>query len=484
MANTAKKDIGIKHTGNHRDNTLVGGSGNDVLRGGAGDDTLYGFGYNDKLFGNKGRDTLYGGPGSDKEYGGDDDDTFKQRLTKGNDILDGGEGNDTVDYSLSDADLLRSTLPEGVYVDLATNQADKWVGADIVVDKLYSIENIIGSLLPDLMSGNAVDNVLSGGGGNDWLEGKAGNDTLNGGTGDDKLEGEFGNDVLNGDAGNDVLYGGVGADILNGGDGDDVLLQIMEASNDTLRGGVGDDRVDYSQTDLSRWNAVFGVTVDLNAGLAQKLASGGVDSLEGIEDVVGTDLIDVLKGDAGNNALGGRGGNDTLDGAAGNDTLQGGAGNDTLTGGAGNDFLTGGTGDDALIGGAGADTYRFSRGSGRDTVIETDGVAGAAENQAVWAAGIASDQLWLVRADQDLKVSIVGSPTDQVTFVNWYADPANRAEQLIAGDGKRLDNTQLDGLVSAMAHFGVPAAGQATLPENVRTSLAVLMADSWKRVPA
>ena len=49
--------------------TLIGGSGNDLLFGGAGNDVLQGKGGDDQLFGGDGNDTLTGGTGNDQMFG-------------------------------------------------------------------------------------------------------------------------------------------------------------------------------------------------------------------------------------------------------------------------------------------------------------------------------------------------------------------------------------------------------------------------------
>ncbi|WP_301100281.1 calcium-binding protein, partial [Propionivibrio sp.] len=64
---------------------------------------------------------------------------------------------------------------------------------------------------------------------------------------------------------------------------------------------------------------------------------------------------------------------DALYGGAGVDTLDGGKDEDYLEGNAGADILTGGQDDDILSGGAGEDTYKFTSGDGRDTVLDSDG---------------------------------------------------------------------------------------------------------------
>jgi|CXWL01.1.fsa_nt_gi Ca2+-binding RTX toxin-like protein len=98
----------------------------------------------------------------------------------------------------------------------------------------------------DLLDGGDGNDTLYGdysniSAGNDWLEGGSGNDSLIGGDGNDFLEGGSGNDALYGNAGNDVLLGnsnddrligGTGNDYLNGGTGRDLLSG--DADNDTL----------------------------------------------------------------------------------------------------------------------------------------------------------------------------------------------------------------------------------------------------------
>jgi Ca2+-binding RTX toxin-like protein len=61
----------------------------------------------------------------------------------------------------------------------------------------------------------------------------------------------------------------------------------------------------------------------------------------------------------------------TIDGGAGNDTMVGGTGADTLTGGTGVDTITGGGGNDTVTGGEGADTITMAAGT-----VNVDGGAG------------------------------------------------------------------------------------------------------------
>eukprot|EP00456_Euglypha_rotunda_P092554 TRINITY_DN9753_c0_g1_i3.p1 TRINITY_DN9753_c0_g1~~TRINITY_DN9753_c0_g1_i3.p1 ORF type:complete len:157 (-),score=49.37 TRINITY_DN9753_c0_g1_i3:11-481(-) len=113
--------------------------------------------------------------------------------------------------------------------------------------------------------------------------------------------------------GNDTLIGGLGADLLNGG-----------AGNDVMDGGTHTDTVTYV-------DATAGVTVSLAISGAQDTGGSGIDTLIGIERLIGSGFDDGLSGDAGNNYLTGNTGNDILEGGAGNDLIDGGAGNDTAS---------------------------------------------------------------------------------------------------------------------------------------------------------
>jgi Ca2+-binding RTX toxin-like protein len=137
----------------------VGADGRDQLLGGSG---------NDELYAGAGDDIVDGGTGDDLIIGGDG---------AGNDKYTGGAGTDTVKYSSATA---------GITVNLTTGRA-KSTSADsgIGVDKLASIESVIGGNFADNLTGSALNNTLEGGGGNDFLFGGLGKDVLIGGAEND-----------------------------------------------------------------------------------------------------------------------------------------------------------------------------------------------------------------------------------------------------------------------------------------------------------
>lgn len=292
--------------------SLSGDSQANQLYGGNGADTLIGRDGNDQLFGEDGNDILIGGAGAD--------------------VFNGGGGVDTASY----ADSVTLT---GLTIDLANPSLST---GDAFGDSFISIESIQGGAYNDRIYGDGGDNSLSGSGGEDQLYGRGGNDTLMGDAGQDFLYGESGDDLLFGGAGDDVLVGGAGADFLSGQDGLDTATYYASS---------------------------FGLVIDMMlAGESTGDAAG--DSFASVENVLGTEFDDSIRGDALDNDLLGYGGSDWLYGRDGNDILRGRTGDDTLFGNNGNDRLEGDEGNDRLTGGAGGD--RLDGGAGFDFAVYAD----------------------------------------------------------------------------------------------------------------
>lgn len=98
---------------------------------------------------------------------------------------------------------------------------------------------IIGTEGPDTISGSRGDDVICTLGGDDVVSGGSGDDIIAGGPGADRLRGGSGEDILNGGDGNDSLYGGRNRDTLAGDAGDDYLNG--GGSRDSCDGGPGSD---------------------------------------------------------------------------------------------------------------------------------------------------------------------------------------------------------------------------------------------------
>lgn len=119
------------------------------------------------------RDYLWGNAADNSFYGLDGDDVLEGGA--GADIIDGGLGKDYARYTRSS---------EGVHINLNTNIN---TGGDAEGDRLYNIENLVGSKYND---------ELFGGSGNDYIKGEAGNDIVYGGAGGDQLFGGTGVDTF------------------------------------------------------------------------------------------------------------------------------------------------------------------------------------------------------------------------------------------------------------------------------------------------
>jgi Ca2+-binding RTX toxin-like protein len=140
---------------------------------------------------------------------------------------------------------------------------------------------------------------------------------------------------------------------------------VMAAEN-----GSANLPVDYAVYDLAILRYLYGsdekeqqLVADITRTYDPVSHVYSITAHAGSHSIVGTDLVDDMRGGNGAEALYARDGNDTIDGGAGNDSVDGGIGNDLLSGGSGNDALQGGWGADTLSGGAGQDTLDGGMGS-------------------------------------------------------------------------------------------------------------------------
>mgnify|MGYP001737434613 FL=1 len=156
------------------------------------------------------------------------------------------------------------------------------------------------------------------------------------------------------------------------------------------------------------------------------LVSGG-DGNDRIRGSLGNDTIngdsgdDIIFGYDGDDRLNGGIGNDSVHGGNGNDTLWGESGDDRLNGGDGDDVLFGGQGTDYLVGGKGADTYVFSLGEGKDTIVDNVGEHNALQfGQNISVNDLHIDVATDVRGNTDWKITIKGSEGDSITINDQF----------------------------------------------------------------
>jgi Ca2+-binding RTX toxin-like protein len=335
-------------------------------------------------------------------------------------------GDDTVDAQMS----LHADVEAGPGDDTVTTAGD--ITGDEGSDVLTGSDTSFGQLI----DGGPGDDTLSGGAVGDRLIGGTGKDTLDGGPGDDKLDGDEpaspdaleqdtieggdGRDLLDwssrnaavsvnladpapdgaagesdqirnvedvsAGAGNDTIVGtdgpnridpGAGKDQVTAGGGNDEAAASL--GDDVFDLGAGSDTISYRDSELP-------VTVNLSDSKPDG-AKGSLDTLRGVENVIGSQPQDDFKGDT---LVGDRNAN-TLVGLLGSDRIRGGGGNDKLYGegrpsdidgspadGAQLDLtypavdrLTGGSGKDLLVGGIDGDV--LDGGSGNDRMLGDSG---------------------------------------------------------------------------------------------------------------
>lgn len=299
---------------------------------------------------------------------------------------------------------------------------------------------------------------------------------------------------------NDILQGTDRAETISGLQGNDIIEGREGA--DHIDGGAGIDTASYA-------TSTSGVHVDLTAAVQKGGAAEG-DVLINVENILGSDYNDVLKGDAGANVLSGMGGDDLFLFSGGSDTMNGGAGIDTvdfsdssngvvanlttgvastggskvslidienligtdkadkLTGNALANVLIGGAGNDTLDGGAGADTMRGGRGNdvyivddfgdmvieeaseGTDTVkTMLDGYVLGANIERLILTGAAN----LVGTGNELNNILTGNDGANVLYGLGGADTLNGGlgdDTLYGGDG----NDTLNGGEGADTMYG------------------------------
>ena len=144
--------------GDGSNDTLDGGIGDDNLDGDEGDDVIIAGADDDYLSGDDGNDVLADGTGSDTAHGGAGDDHVVAAADAADDVYDGGDDHDTLDYS---------TATLSVTVDLGRGTAD---GQDIGHDLIAAFEEVLGGSGDDRIVAGSSSVSMTGGDGDDTFE--------------------------------------------------------------------------------------------------------------------------------------------------------------------------------------------------------------------------------------------------------------------------------------------------------------------------
>jgi Ca2+-binding RTX toxin-like protein len=306
--------------GNDSDNRLRGTSESDTLRGRDGNDTLEGLLGLDLLLGGKGDDQLFGGTNADV-LSGDGDFTATDNLEKGNDILIGGGGTDSL-IAWGD-DILVGAGPNRYNAQLITDLQNDPFATSILGDG--EIDTFIATNKDEIgytltIADYEVDI--------------------------DKIDlSAFG-----------VSSASDFIEIQDKGSFFELKTPKVNNAEIVLRINADPTLLTYIGVDP---------TLPIDIGVDPTLPTDiGVDPT--LLTYIGNDSDNRLRGTSGADTIRGRGGNDTLEGFAGLDLLLGGKNDDQLFGGANADILSGDgeftatdnleKGNDVLIGGSGTDS--------------------------------------------------------------------------------------------------------------------------------
>ncbi|MEZ9525580.1 calcium-binding protein [Enterovibrio norvegicus] len=371
-----------KKIGDNTNNYLEGSpKAAEYFDGGAGDDTIVSVGGNDILSGGEGNDTFELKQKGRVYFDGDSADDIQitqiEDFTVGEDTLFVTfNSHDLSGYDLSSitAEQVGSsaliTLNEDFQVVLKNFDASTFEseffsyyirgnGSDETLLGDEAANNISGLFDNDIIEGNGGDDTLDGGSGNDTVSGGNGNDQLRGGSGNDQLDGGAGDDVLIADIGTNVLTGGSGADTFKAGDYEEYGTQNNRYSNTVTDFDTDEDSINVAHVvDASSLYLTDDDGVYRAANLLEQTENDVVMQLSAYSSFILQDVdLDDISSEKLQFTLIGRDNPNHIVGWDGDDTLIGRKGNDTLEGGKGDDRLQGDKGFDTLTGGEGADTF-------------------------------------------------------------------------------------------------------------------------------
>lgn len=347
-----------------------------------GNDSIVGFWSNDAITGGKGDDTLQGGTGSD---------TYFFNTGDGKDVIN--DFIQHVDFPNADKLKFNGTITPGS-VALSRSGNDLTISIKNTTDRV-TIKNYFDPGFASLVE------TIEFGDGTKWdlamttaamLASTPGADTLQGGPGNDRLDGGLGNDLLKGDTGNDtyIFKPTYGQDTVHeNGAGQDTIS--FEGGITTAQIKVGASGNDMVVTFTS--NATDKVIIkDYYSGSNEVEYFKIGSTVWAQRQIVDRSLVNTT-------------GNDSLRGYFSDDTLAGGLGNDTLDGRWGNDL------------------YRFNKGDGLDTIIDT-----AHTDTLEIGSGFTTANLVARAVGDNLVLTFTNTTTDKVILQDYYLNYGREIE--------------------------------------------------------
>ncbi len=374
-------DAGAQASGLGGDgNYLDGGAGNDTLKGREGSDWLDGGDGEDDLNGGAGGDILTGGAGDNDElFGGAGDDTYLLRLGDGADVVT--EFDPTAGLTQSENAFLTWDSSQDQFLENLNSTVRTQIESRFNASALLNVGAFSG-----FVAGQYAMTSSSGSGlhSRDWFG------YYTPGVSDRSIGGGDDSVVL----GQGISIGDVRLrrSEINGAAGDDLIIEVVPSDGSAVQDSLTLQNWFSNPFDRIEW-LKFADGNEIRIGDFTSFVNGtnGNDTLIG---TLGNDFVfggggddtlyllagddignggsgaDVVSGDSGDDLIVGGSGRDSITGEAGNDTLSGDGGDDEIYGGDGNDLISGGRGNDWLVGGAGNDIFKYSRGDGRDVVVD------------------------------------------------------------------------------------------------------------------
>lgn len=390
--------VNFNAIGSYYNIDIIGGDSNNQLKGGSGDDTLRGEAGNDTLTGGKGADIFVHSSGDDviNDFKSGEDKiqldgcTITSNLLQGTNVIlttsdsSGNVGTVTIKkvknkpITIIDSDGnetsmiyadggISYSLPAGFTYDktfkkLTAPAAFDSNGIDLA-NFLSTVTKVDASKAKTAVQiiGNDNDNSLKGGNGDDTLAGGNGDDTLRGGEGSDTFIHSSGNDVIadyDENFDNIVLANGLTVTDVSIKSSDIILFTSGETSITIKRGK--DKQLTLTDGNGNTTSQVYGrITYNSTRTTAyiEPQFKGTLRNTDYDSTVV---TIDATQGQKKLSIYGNDNANEIL-GTSKADTIYGGAGADTLTGGKGNDLLFGGEGNDVFV---------YTKGDGKDIIMD------------------------------------------------------------------------------------------------------------------
>lgn len=263
--------------------------------------------------------------------------------------------------------------------------------------------------------------------------------------------------------GNFVIYDAGGAPVWNSNTGGNpgAYLSVSDTGHAAIYNGAGQEL----------WSVGYGTDE-----VYDRRFYG--DGWRSIENLTGSNYVDVLTNHNGGGRISGLGGNDTLNGGTGNDTLDGGTGNDRLTGNAGSDIIYGGGGTDTAVYLQNRAAFTITTGSDADGAYTQVALAGGmidrlyqVENleftdQTISAPAAAMMESHSAAASGELVVTELGDASSSARFSN--IDPAApRPTQPKEEITKRLTRADEAGSSPLQPHQSAPIEPDDTFARSI-----------------